>query len=133
MKIRTAYEEPIRVKTYFDEDTMTKQSFKDECDINNIMSKYQRTGSISHFRASEPFYGDFTSVDDYHTAMDKINASRHYFDALPAKVRSRFNNDVANFLEFAVNQENIDEMVKLGIATKVPTEDKKQEGEAPHS
>jgi len=127
MRIRTAYEDPIRCDTVCDEETLTKQSFKKECDINQIMSKYQRTGQISHIRASEPFYGDFSSIDDYHTALEKINASKAYFEALPAKVRSQFNNDVGTFLEFAINEENLTEMQNLGIIPKEQQNEVKDE------
>jgi phage internal scaffolding protein len=127
MAIRTAYDAPKKVMTFTDEESMTKQSFKRECDINHIIAKYEKTGSISHFRASEPFYGNFESVDDYHTALQKINESRAYFEALPAKVRSRFGNDVGAFLEFAINEENLSEMQDLGIIPKIKVEQKAEE------
>lgn len=119
MRIRTAYEEPYRVHTELDDEVLTKQSFKKECDINYIMSKYEKTGTISHLRHSEPFYGDFTNVGDYHTALQKINDSRAYFEALPAKVRARFANDVGEFLSFVSDQNNFEEMCELGLAQKV--------------
>lgn len=125
--IRTAYDAPKKVLTFTDEESMTKQSFKRECDINHIMAKYEKTGSISHFRASEPFYGNFESVDDYHTALQKINDATAYFEALPAKVRARFGNDVGSFLEFTINDENIAEMQDLGIIPKIQEQQKAEE------
>lgn len=125
--IRTAYDAPKKVLTFTDEESMTKQSFKRECDINYIMAKYEKTGSISHFRASEPFYGNFESVDDYHTALQKINDATAYFEALPAKVRARFGNDVGSFLEFTINDENIAEMQDLGIIPKIQEQQKAEE------
>ena len=38
---------------------------------------------------------------------------------LPAKVRDRFKNDPGQFLEFATDPSNVDELVKMGLATKV--------------
>lgn len=38
--------------------SMTHQSFKDECEINNIVDKYTRTGILTHLKRGEPQYGD---------------------------------------------------------------------------
>ena len=38
--------------------------------------------------------------------------------SLDAKVRQKFQNDPEAFLAFATDASNIDEMVKLGLATK---------------
>lgn len=44
--------------------TRTQQQFKDECDINEIMRRFGKTGQVpSNVRA--PMYGDFTEVGDF--------------------------------------------------------------------
>lgn len=55
---RRAHEiEPVRI--YFEyEDGLTRQSFKDECDINRIVEQYARTGIIPVTPRGQPQYGD---------------------------------------------------------------------------
>ena len=101
------------------EPTMAQQQFRDEADINTIMERFGRTGElIAPVRM--PQYGDFTGVSDYHTAMNAVIEAQTSFDALPAKVRARFDNDPGRFVEFCLDDNNRDEAVKLGlVAPKV--------------
>ena len=101
--------------TFDPEQSMTKQSFKDECDINKIMDKFQRTGLINHYAAHAPTYGDASPVD-YLEALQTIATAQEMFDELPSSVRKRFNNDPAQFLEFAENPKNIEQMREYGLA-----------------
>jgi phage internal scaffolding protein len=78
---------------------MAQQQFREECDINTIMERFGRTGElVAPIRM--PQYGDFDGVNDYHSAMNAIVEAQSAFDSLPAKVRARFSNDPAEFLEF---------------------------------
>lgn len=48
----------------FDPDQgLTRQSFKEECDINNIVATYMRTGMVNHLPRVEPQYGDAPDLD----------------------------------------------------------------------
>ncbi len=92
----------------------TKQSFKDECDINNILRKFNVTGQLPV--GSVQFqYGDFSGITDYQSALNAVMAAQDSFLALPAKVRARFDNDPALFVEFASDEANKDEMKALGL------------------
>lgn len=97
-----------------DEEPRTKQSFKEECDINNIMRKYLQGAPIpANVRVGR--YGDFSTGVDYLEAQAVILMAREQFGALPSKVRERFNNDPAMMLDFVGNPANIDEARKLGL------------------
>ncbi len=48
MEIRSIYSTRARVQLEFAKTGRTKQSMRDECDINLIMKKYQKTGAIAH-------------------------------------------------------------------------------------
>ncbi len=48
--------------------SLTKQSFKDECDINNILSRYDLSGSLPNPNPKQPQYGDFTNVNFQNSA-----------------------------------------------------------------
>lgn len=104
-------------------DSMAKQSFRDECNINNIMKKFERTGMIDHVRSVEGSYGDFTDAPvDYQTAVNIVIAADNMFSSVPAKVRARFNNDPGEFLKFVEDPANIEECRSLGLAVPAPEE-----------
>ena len=92
-----------------------QQQFKDDCDINVIMAKFQRTGAISHVSKFQPDYG-FASPTDFHQSMNIITEAQNMFDELPSSIRKRFNHNPAEFLEFVQDPENIDEARELGLA-----------------
>ena len=94
--------------------TLAQQQFKDECDINNIMEKFGMTGLIPQSPLTAN-YGDFSGINDYHTALNAIIAAEEQFDALPANIRSRFENDPANLIDFMENPDNRNEAEKMGL------------------
>lgn len=112
---RSAFSEPVRVSVSFSGIGRTDQSFQKQCDINQIMVKYQKTGLIDHVSQHGGNYGDFTSASDYHTAMNQINEAQAAFDSLPSSLRKRFDNDPYEFLKFVQEESNIDEMRELGL------------------
>lgn len=99
----------------------TKQEFCDECDINNIMRKYEKTGLISHTANGVARYGDFTNADDYLSATNQVLEAQATFDALPARVRDRMENNPANLIAFLGDENNLDEAVQLGLVVLHPT------------
>lgn len=100
--------------------TMTHQSFKNECDINLIISKFEKTGLIEHVNKVHGNYGDFIDSVDYQYCMNQVLEARESFSSLPSKIRKRFDNDPRLFLEFAQDERNRDEMIELGLI-QVPT------------
>lgn len=99
------------------EQSMTKQSFKEECDINTLVRQFGITGQIPT-DVRQPQYGDFTAVTDYQTALNAVIAAQESFAAMPADVRRRFANDPALFVEFCSDPANRDEAIKLGLIEK---------------
>lgn len=95
---------------------MTKQSHRDECDINQIMAKFQNSGMVDHFNNHQAQYG-FASGDSFYESMLVINKAQSMFDELPSSVRKRFANSPSEFLEFVQNPDNADDLVKLGLST----------------
>lgn len=104
------------------EPTLTVQDKADECDINYIVRKFGITGELP-VALHAPTYGDFVGISNYQDALHAINAADDAFMAMPANVRSRFDNDPAKFVDFCSDPENKDEMSKLGLldpSVKVP-------------
>lgn len=102
------------------EEGQTKQSFKDECDINNIMKRYNATGSITHLNMRTPEYGDFSSPLEFQAALNTVMEGEAMFADLPSDLRDRFGNDPKQLLEFLADEANREEAVKLGIVQAPP-------------
>ena len=116
---RTAQSPRVPVILEFPGESRTKQQFKDECDINNIMAKYMKTGTIEFRNKYEPRYGDVTG-EDFQIAMNIVADARAMFLDLPSHVRERFDNDPAQFLDFVGDKANYDEARELGLLSVPP-------------
>jgi len=116
--ILTAYGPHLKISISFPEKGRTKQSFKDECDINNIMARYLKTGVLDYTNKREGSYGDATSLD-FQSSMDLVARAKSSFSQLPAKLRARFNNNPGELLAFTEDADNYDEAVKLGLVKAV--------------
>lgn len=116
----TAYKPHPPKRQFFKLPSRTKQSFKDECNINTILHKYQKTGLVDHVAKHAGRYDDLGSSADYHTALNTVLAARESFESLTSSIRSKFFNDPASFLEFVQNPDNHAELVKLGLAKGTP-------------
>lgn len=101
-------------------ESRTKQEFRAECDINNVVAHHAVTGQFTHVAASMPTYGDFSSVEDYQEASNQILQADLAFAQLPAAVRARMSNSPEVFLEFMADPDNQEEAVKLGLADAPP-------------
>ena len=110
------YENYGRVFTPVGEESLTHQSFKDECDINNIVAKFRKSGLIDHVNKYQGQYIDATQlVPDYHGALNFINEASETFMSLPASIRERFDNDPGAFLDFVSDEDNKSEMFEMGL------------------
>lgn len=123
MEIRSRYNAGVREGWKSSVPSMTQQQFKDEADINYIVSMYDSSGVMPTFHGdgqpAQPVFGDFASLPDNAQEMyNRMIEAKNNFDNLPLDVRKRFNYDPAAFLEFADNPENLDELVAMGLATK---------------
>lgn len=114
-------ERPVEERPHgisFEGEGRTKQSHKDECDINILMKNWARTGSPNFQNQATPQYGDYSNVDDYRTAVTKLRVAEAAFDNLPAAVRSRMENDPGKLIEFLGNEDNREEAIQLNLLEK---------------
>lgn len=120
MAVRNRFSTRVPVAVSFQGDLgRAKQSMRDECDINRIMSKFQKTGVINHVARYQGRYGEATSMD-YRECLETVKRAQDMFADLPAKARKRFGNDPAEFLAFVSDPENVEEMRALGLANAAP-------------
>lgn len=101
---------------------MTKQSFKDECDINVIMKRYEATGVIPFpERAAQGQYLDVSQVD-FVDAMRLVADAKSAFQNLPSRIRDRFGNDPAALLSALEDPRMHEELRELGVLNAVKGE-----------
>lgn len=104
-----------------EEPSLAQQHFKEECDINTILQKFNITGLLPEAPLS-PRYGDFSGIGDYHSALNRVMAAREEFGALPAQIRARFDNDPSKLIEFLQDENNRPEAEELGLVEKAAVE-----------
>ena len=100
--------------THFEGESLTQQHMRDDCDINNIVSRFGVGGPVV-VPARMPTYGDFEGVSDYKSALDAIIAVDDVFMGLPPHIRERFQNDPAQLVDFCSDVSNRSEAMELGL------------------
>jgi phage internal scaffolding protein len=110
---RTAYSPQLRVSFETSGLSLTKQSFKNECDVNNILKNYNKTGVMpENFNPGE--YRDLDGTD-YQEYMQTVASANSMFEELPSALRKRFKNDPAQLLSFVHDEKNVAEAHSLGL------------------
>ena len=100
----------------------TQQHFRDAADINNIVSKFMKSGVLgdpTRRSSRAPMWGDFSNVD-FQSSMEMVASVKNGFELLSSEIRSKFDNNPSNLLEFLSDPENRDEAVKLGLLPPLP-------------
>lgn len=119
--ILSNYSPKKRISLSFPEDSeYTKQEFKQECDINNILNKYAATGEIPNLNHAPPQYLDVSSGHDFQAAMEYVAGAQSLFQDMPANIRARFGNDPAQFLDFCSHEKNRPELAEMGLLRPTP-------------
>lgn len=106
------------VRTVCEDPSRTKQSMKEECDINGIMRRFERTGLITHNAQRESYFADVSEVPDFAAAVDVVRKAEEMFLSLPAKLRLQFDNDPAKYVNFCSDAANLEKMQELGLVDK---------------
>lgn len=103
--------------------SLTRQEFAEECDINSLMSRYDGhvIGGPGNMAPKEPLYFDF--ADAPQTLMEYMHFQKDaeaQFMRLPANVRREFDNSAIEFVAFASDPGNLDQMRSWGLAAPKP-------------
>lgn len=109
----------IRVQTLSSLPSKTDQSFKDECDVNNIVNTFMKTGQLK--QGKQGAYGDVSEIPrDLLEITQTIQKAHDSFMELPAEAREKFNNDPNKMISFLQDPKNSKEAVRLGLLNQVP-------------
>lgn len=125
-----------RILTVNQEPSKTDQQWKEDCDVNNIIRKFLKTGQINHLNHKQGSYADVSEIPDLLEATMQIQQASDLFSDLPSQVRKRFNNSPLDMIDFLKNPENFEEAQELGllnsrIETSVSTGNKPEGALAP--
>ena len=115
MEFATKFNPRPSVGIEFVEPSMAEQHFKEECDINNIVQRYQETGVLPQGNR-EPLFGDFAEYpQDLQSSQAYFDKAGEAFMQLPATLRKEFDNSPVKLLEFLHDERNRDRAVSLGL------------------
>lgn len=118
MEIRSAYDgKVVKVTVECKEPGVTKQSFKDECDVNKIVARFQKTGVLPEPRR-QGVYADVSNVGEYRDVLHRVRGAEWWFQSLSPELQERFRS-ASGLLDFVADAVNEDEAVKLGLLLPV--------------
>lgn len=116
------YREHERVIQEVGEESMTKQSHKDECDIYNILAQFNRTNIFTHVNNNQPLYETLPDPIDYQQSLNTLIEAENAFATLSSAVRDRYGNNPALFLQALQDTDQHEYLRKEGILAPLPEE-----------
>lgn len=119
-----------RVQTFFHDPSKADQTMKDECDVNNIMDRFMKTGQITHLKSKQGQFADVSEYGDLFETTLKVQEAEKAFMALPSQLRKKLNNDPRELPNYLSDPKNRDEAIKYGLieAGELPARSKQAEG-----
>lgn len=120
----TRYKAPKSPVADSSQPSLTQQEFKESCDINNILAKFAVQAQALGVDPSQLMpqdqgtYGDFSNLDDFQTAQNKIAFLNDQFSNLPSNVRRKFGDDLNTFISAISDPTRIDELGEMGVWNK---------------
>lgn len=120
----TRYNAPKSPVADSSQPSLTQQEFKESCDINNILAKFAVQAQALGVEPSQLMpqdqgtYGDFSNLDDFQTAQNKIAFLNDQFSNLPSNVRRKFGDDLNTFIDAISDPTRIDELGEMGVWNK---------------
>jgi len=94
----------------------TQQHHKDACNINRIVKQFAEQGVPPIGNAHQALPEGFYAPQTFQEAMTIVRRGEEAFQGLSARLRAKFNNNPAEFVDFATNPANLNELRELGLA-----------------
>ena len=120
--IRTRFDvrKPREYAFTFKKPSLVQAQHQSDCDVDNILAKYRKTGMLTHINKHQGNFGDFTNVDEYNASLERVMQAQQSFDQLPSELRNKFGNDPAQLVQFISDPKNLDDCYKYGLKIKPP-------------
>lgn len=100
--------------------SLTIQGPTIDTDINEIVRRFGIGEVMIPPPADPTAYGDLSDLPDLRTVLDMGREAKERFNALPARLRGRFDNDPAKLWDFVNDPDNGEEAVHLGLLQRKP-------------
>lgn len=92
----------------------TKQDFIKDCDINQMLRKARKVGTLSHLEKHGAFYADITGApQDLFEAREQLDRGKAIFGELSGELRREFNNDPLEYFAFVNHPDNKDRLAEV--------------------
>jgi len=114
-RVRNRWFDTSTVGTKVFGESLTKQEFKEECDVNLILARYNEAPPKPFTNAAKLTYGDFAEAPDFLAAQLLVKEAEALYNSMPVQIRDRFGHNPANLLEFVHDPKNRDEARRLGL------------------
>jgi len=110
----------VRVTKHCGPIERTKQSFKKECDVNNIVKTFNRTGILPSPNQRQPTYGDFSAAMELQEAINLSRQAQEDFAKLPSRIRELCGNSAVTYLEMLADEGAMSVLEKAGYRINKP-------------
>lgn len=109
-----------RVYSPHGERSMTRQEFKEECDIYEILAQFRDTGVIRRVQTAQPTFGDLPDDIDFQQSVNTVLQAQQAFASLPSNVRDFYGNNPERFLAAMYDSSQRDQLERFGLVTPKP-------------
>ena len=104
---------PVRVQFKCSDESRTKQSFRDECNINNIVRKFA-DGVMPVTNPVEPQYAHSPAMD-LKEALDSVFHAKGEFNSLSDDDKSLFDYQQSNYFDFLADPDGYYDEIRAGF------------------
>lgn len=111
----------LRIQSINLEPSKTDQSFAKDCDVNEIIKKFTKSGQLTHLARKEGIYADVSQIQDLLGSYETVNLAHEAMQSLPSQLRAKLENDPAKLIEYLNDPKNDEEAIKLGLKSMPET------------
>lgn len=97
---------------------LTKQEFRDDCDVNVIIARCLKTGLPLPSQVVGPLFADVSEVGSYTDCVRRVKAAEDSFMNLPASIRTEFRNEPSLLIAFLADPANLPKAMDLGLVDR---------------
>lgn len=96
-------------------ESKTKQSMRDEADINEIVRRANAFGAEPVVNPKNPIYGDFSNANDYYDCYNRVLDAQEAFLLIDPRARKYCDNDPGKWVEKIFDPREWPKLQELGV------------------
>lgn len=110
----------ISLSTPVGERSLTKQSFKDQADVNLVVRRYATEGTLPYVNPRPGVFGDVSGAVQLQEAIELVRDANDSFQGLPSSVRTLADNSAVNFLQMLSTPDGVSDLQEVGFLPTPP-------------